>query len=60
MFPNVPEIVSEEATFETSDALMAEIQQFVDCIQTGKQPLVTGEAARRALATAIQITQLLN
>ena len=60
MFPNVPEIVSEEATFDTSDALMAEIQQFVDCIHTGKQPLVTGEAARRALATAIQITQLLN
>ena len=38
---------------------MAEIEQFVSCIQTGDQPLVTGEAARRALATAIQITQLL-
>jgi predicted dehydrogenase len=59
MFPNVPEIISEEAVFETSDALMAEIEQFVSCIQTGDQPLVTGEAARRALATAIQITQLL-
>ncbi len=59
MFPNVPEIISEEATFETSDALLAEIQQFVNCIQTGEQPLVTGEAARLALATAIQITQLL-
>lgn len=59
MFPGVPEIVSEEAIFETSDALMAEIEQFVSCIQHGEQPLVTGEAARRALATAIQITQLL-
>jgi predicted dehydrogenase len=59
MFPNVPEIISEEAVFETSDALMVEIEQFVSCIQTGDQPLVTGEAARRALATAIQITQLL-
>ncbi|MEN9756029.1 MAG: hypothetical protein RL755_216 [Pseudomonadota bacterium] len=59
MFPNVPEIISEEAVFETSDALMAEIEQFVSCIQTGEQPLVTGDAARRALATAIQITQLL-
>lgn len=59
MFPNVPEILSEEATFETSDALMAEIVQFVECIQTGKQPLVTGEAARLALATAIEITKLL-
>lgn len=59
MFPGVPEILSEEATFETSDALMAEIVQFVECIQTGKQPLVTGEAARLALATAIEITKLL-
>jgi predicted dehydrogenase len=60
MFPGVPEITSEEATFETSDALMAEIQQFIGCIQTGEQPLVTGEAARLALATAIQITELLS
>ncbi|MEI6745879.1 MAG: gfo/Idh/MocA family oxidoreductase, partial [Methylococcaceae bacterium] len=60
MFAGVPEIISEEATFETSDALLAEIQQFVSCIQTGKQPLVTGEAARLALATAIQITKLIH
>ncbi len=60
MFPGVPEIISEEATFETSDALLAEIQQFVNCIQTGEQPLVTGEAARLALATAIQITKLIH
>ncbi len=60
MFPGVPEIISEEATFETSDALMAEIQQFIGCIQTGEQPLVTGEAARLALATAIEITKLIN
>lgn len=59
IFPNVPDIISQETTFETSDALMAEIQQFLQCIQTGKQPLVTGEAARRALTTAIDITQLL-
>jgi len=60
MFAGVPEIISEEATFETSDALLAEIQQFVNCIQTGEQPLVTGDAARLALATAIQITKLIH
>lgn len=60
MFPGVPEILSEEATFETSDALLAEIEQFVECIKTGNQPLVTGEAARLALATAIEITKLLD
>lgn len=59
MFPGIPEIVVEESAFETADALLAEIQQFVQCIQTGDKPLVTGEAGRIALATAMQITQLL-
>ncbi|MDP3840040.1 MAG: gfo/Idh/MocA family oxidoreductase, partial [Methylococcales bacterium] len=36
-----------------------EIKHFVNCIHTGDNPLVSGVAGRRALATAIQITQLL-
>lgn len=59
MFPGVPEIVSEESVFENGDALLAEIKHFVECIQTGSNPLVSGEAGRRALDTAIQITKLL-
>ena len=59
MFPNIPEIISEESTFDSADALLAEIKQFVNCIQTGEKPLVSGEEGRRALAAAIQITQLL-
>ena len=59
MFPGVPEIVSEESVFENGDALMAEIKHFVDCIQTGENPLVSGDAGRRALQTAIAITNLL-
>jgi predicted dehydrogenase len=59
MFPGIREIVSEESTFASSDALLAEIEQFIECINTGEQPLVTGEVGKRALATAIQITQLL-
>jgi len=60
MFPGVPEIVSEESTFDGGDALLEEIKHFIDCIQTGKNPLVSGEAGRRALKTAIQITDLLD
>jgi len=60
MFPGVPEIVSEESVFENGDALMEEIKHFVECIQTGNNPLVSGEAGRRALKTAIQITDLLD
>jgi predicted dehydrogenase len=59
MFPNIPEILSEESVFTDGDALLAEIKHFVHCVQTGNTPLVSGTAGRIALATAIQITQLL-
>lgn len=59
MFPGIPEIVTEESVFEGGDALLEEIKHFVNCILTNTQPLVSGEAGRRALSTAIQITQLL-
>lgn len=59
MFPGIPEIVSEESVFESGDALLEEIKHFVHCIKTGESPIVSGEAGRLALATAIQITQLL-
>lgn len=59
MFPGIPEILSEESTFENGDALMEEIRHFVGCIETGREPLVSGSAGRRALATAIEITRLL-
>jgi predicted dehydrogenase len=59
MFPGVPEIIGEESTFENGDALMEEIKHFVACIRSGKEPLVSGQAGRRALATAIEITRLL-
>jgi len=60
MFPGIPEIITEESVFATSDALLEEIKHFVSCIQTGNNPLVSGEAGRKALATAIQITHLIN
>jgi predicted dehydrogenase len=59
MFPGVPEIVTEDSVFENGDALLEEIRHFVDCISTGKPPLVPGEAGRRALRTAIEIGRLL-
>ncbi len=60
MFPGIPEIVTEESVFEDADALLEEIKHFVNCIQTKENPLVSGEAGRKALATAIQISNLLN
>ena len=59
MFPGIPEIETEESVFESGDALLVEIKNFVNCIQTGDNPLVSGEAGKRALETAIAITRLL-
>ena len=60
MYPGVPEILTQESVFESGDALMAEIAHFLDCIREEKEPLVSGAAGRRALATATEITRLLN
>jgi len=60
MFPGIPEIVSQESVYENNDALKAEIIAFLDSIENGTPVKVTGEAGRRALATAIQISKLLS
>ena len=60
MFPGIQEILSEEATFENGDALLEEIRHFTTCIREEREPLVSGQAGRRALATAIEITRLLD
>ena len=48
-----------EQSFEQGDALRAEISSFLSAVREGGVPVVTGEDGLRALATAIQITQLL-
>ncbi len=60
MFPGIPEIVSTESTYENNDALRAEIIAFLDSIENNKPAVVNGEDGRRALATAIEISNKLN
>lgn len=52
-------VTIEEQNFEQGDALRAEIRAFLDCIQNGTPPLVSGEDGLRALDTAIRITAML-
>ena len=59
MLPGIPEIVSEESTYENNDALNLEIIAFLDSIQNGTPVIVSGEDGRRALDAAIQISALL-
>ncbi len=54
------EIQQNRIQYQESDALLAEIRHFIDCILRKSRPLVSGEAGRRALATAIEITNALS
>lgn len=60
MFPGIPEIESEESVFDNNDALKVEIEAFLHSIQTGAPTQVSGEDGRQALATAQEISRLLN
>ncbi len=59
MYPGIPNININKDSFSESDALFAEIEHFLDCINTNTIPKVTGEDAKRALQTAIEISELL-
>ncbi len=59
MHPGIPEIISEESTYENNDALNLEIIAFLDSIQNGTPVIVSGEDGRRALDAAIKISSLL-
>src|SRR3990167_335360 len=58
MFPGIPEIIHEEKAFEQTDALRDQIESFLNCIIQHKKPIVSGEDGKRALAIAIQITDI--
>lgn len=52
-------IQGETQKFREGDALLEEIRHFCECIISGNPPRVPGEAGRRALAAAIEITRAL-
>jgi predicted dehydrogenase len=60
MFPGIPEITKHQSIFEKGDALLEEIKAFLNAIENDQQPVVTGEDGLNALATAEQITRLIN
>lgn len=55
----IPKIASHEQSFDNDDALKTEIAAFLNAIETDTSPVVTGKDGRRALQTAIRITELL-
>ena len=59
MFPGVANIENEKKTYSDGDALHTEIESFLNCIINKSESLVSGEAGRRALDVATQISQLI-
>jgi predicted dehydrogenase len=53
-------VTIEEQSLEPGDALKAEIDSFLDCIRSGRAPVVPGEAGLMALETAMRITEQVN
>jgi predicted dehydrogenase len=60
MFPGIPEITRHQSVFEKGDALLEEIKAFIYCIEQNSEPLVTGEEGCAALATAAEISALID
>lgn len=58
MYPGIPDIQHDTHEGGNSDALLAEIQDFLAAITEQRPPIVTGEDGRRALATAIKINEI--
>ena len=52
------QVLIEERTYDQGDALLFEIEAFLQSIITGSPPVVTGEDGLRALETATRITQM--
>jgi predicted dehydrogenase len=52
-------VTIDEQGFEQGDTLRAEIESFLDCIATGRSPVVGGEDGLRALETAMRIAEAL-
>ncbi len=50
-----PEIATSKLTYPDSDPLADQIASFVRAVQTGSDPLVSGEDGRRALEVALHI-----
>ncbi len=59
MYPGVPNIDVQRTCCEKFDALLTEIDSFLACIANGSMPKVSGQDGKRALETAISISEQL-
>ncbi len=60
LMPGIPNVQVQERELGQSDPLLSEISSFVEAIQQGGQPQVSGRDGRMALETALKINEALN
>ena len=53
-------LIKEKIKIRKKDALKVELKSFVDCVKTGKKPIVSGEEGRQALRVALGILEKIN
>src|SRR6202011_4342572 len=53
----MPQVAIEENTYEQGDALKSEIEAFLQAVDSGRPPPVTGEDGLLALSTAVSIAE---
>ena len=59
LLPGVPNVKVDEHELGEADALLSEIESFLEAIREGKPPLVSGFDGRMALETALKINSSL-
>ena len=52
-----PLILKHALPIEREEPLKKELESFIECVRDNKSPIVTGQAARNALALALKIGQ---
>jgi predicted dehydrogenase len=58
--PGIPRMTREMFRFDNGDALLDQIKAFLQCIETKTKPEVCGLAGKKALETAIRITEIVH
>lgn len=58
IYPGIPKIARQVKRFENRDALLDQISAFLDSVIYNKVPLVSGAEGKKALATALEISSI--
>ncbi|MFA5143408.1 MAG: Gfo/Idh/MocA family oxidoreductase [Candidatus Omnitrophota bacterium] len=53
-------IIKERIKIKKKEPLKKELKSFIECVRTGKKPIVSGVEGRRALAVALAIIEKIN